>query len=214
MEEVSIIVDNRERNLDLLEGLSGSGVRLSFAQLPLGDYILSDRICVERKTVRDFENSIVNARLFDQMARLSKDCKKPILLLEGEESEFTMNPNTILGAIISAYSDYNVQVIRSKDVWETVTIIARLAEREQEQKNREPKLIGCKRAFTNSQWQLLILSSIPGVGPTLAKSLIKHFKTVKRIASATPDELIEVEKIGSKKAERIYAILNAEFTEE
>lgn len=213
MGEVKIIVDKRERNLDILEGLSGSGIRLSFAQLPVGDYILSDRMCVERKTVSDFESSIINARLFDQIERLDHTFKKPLLLLEGEDSEFTMNPNVVLGAIISLYGDYNVQVIRSRDASETVSTLARLAEREQDER-REPRMLGSKRAFTNSQWQLLILGSIPGIGPKLAKSLISHFKTIKNVVSAEPDALMEVEKIGEKKAEKIYEILNAEFSEE
>ncbi len=208
-----IIVDKRERNLEILEGLSGSGMQITFAQLPVGDYVLSDRMCVERKTVRDFESSMVNARLFDQLERLNNGFRKPILLLEGEDSEFMMNPNVILGAIISIYSDYNVQVMRTKDSVETVTLLARLAEREQEGK-REPRMLGSKKAYTNLQWQVLILSSIPGIGPKLARSLIKHFKTVKRVMSAEPDELMEVEKIGDKKASKIYEILNAEFTEE
>lgn len=213
MGEVKIIVDKRERNLDILEGLSGSGVLLNFAQLPVGDYILSERMCVERKTVQDFENSIINARLFDQIDRLSDTYKKPILLLEGEESEFTMNPNVVLGTIISLYSDYNVQVMRSKDSAETVSTLARLAEREQDEK-RVPRMLGSKKALTNSQWQVLILSSIPSIGPTLAKSLIKHFKTIKNVVSAEPEALMEVDKIGAKKAEKIYEILNAEFSEE
>ncbi|MDE1855135.1 MAG: hypothetical protein KGH57_02325 [Candidatus Micrarchaeota archaeon] len=213
MGEVKIIVDKRERNLDILEGLSGSGVLLNFAQLPVGDYILSERMCVERKTVHDFESSVINARLFDQIERLSGTYKKPILLLEGEESDFTMNPNVVLGAIISLYSDYNVQVIRSRDAAETVSTLARLAEREQDEK-RVPRMLGSKRAFSNAQWQLLILSSIPGIGPKLAKALISHFKTIKNVVSAEPDELMEVEKIGEKKAGKIYEILNAEFSEE
>jgi ERCC4-type nuclease len=213
MREAKIIVDKRERNLDILEGLSGSGILLNFAQLPVGDYVLSERMCVERKTVRDFESSIINARLFDQIERLSNTYKKPILLLEGEESEFTMNPNVILGAIISLYSDYNVQVIRSRDTAETVSTLARLAEREQDER-RVPRMLGSKRAFTNAQWQLLILSSIPGIGPKLAKSLISHFKTIKNVVSAEPDALMEVDKIGEKKAEKIYEILNAEFLDE
>jgi Fanconi anemia group M protein len=206
-----IIVDNRERNLEILEGLSGSGILLNFAQLPVGDYILSDRMCVERKTIPDFENSIINARLFDQLERLDHDFKKPILLLEGDDAEFTMNQNVVLGAIVSIYGEYNVQVMRSKDVWETVSTLASLAEREQDNRGREPRIVGSKRAYSNSEWQLLILGSMPGIGPKLAGSLMRHFKTIRKLVSAEPDELMEVEKIGKKKAERIYEILNAEF---
>ncbi len=183
---------------------------MNLESLPVGDYILSERIGVERKTVHDFESSIINARLFDQIERLDHSFKKPILLLEGEDSEFTMNPNVVLGAIISLYRDYNVQVIRSKDSQETVSTLARLAELEQDDK-RQPRVLGSKKAHSDADWQILILSSLPGVGPKLAKSLISHFKTVKGVVSANPEELIKVQKVGKKKAQRIHEILNAEF---
>ncbi len=212
MGDASIIVDKRERNLDIIEGLSGSGIILRFAQLPVGDYVLSDRMCVERKTVRDFDSSITNSRIFDQLDRLGRAFTKPLLLIEGDENESMMNPNVTLGAIISIYQDYNVQVIRSKSAADTVSILARLAEREQREK-REPRIQGAKRAFTDAQWQVLILSSIPGIGPKIAKSLISHFRTIKGVVSAEPGELMEVNKIGEKKAEKIYEVLNAEFIE-
>ena len=118
-----------------------------------------------------------------------------------------------LARSVSLYADYNVQVIRSGGADETSATIAKLAEREQAKEKREPRIVGSKRAFTNSQWQVLMLSSIPGIGPKLARSLISRFKTVRNVASAAPEELMEVEKVGKKKAERIYAILNEEFSE-
>jgi len=213
LEGIKIIVDNRERNVELLEALAQSGAELSFAQLPVGDYVLSDRMCVERKTVRDFEGSVMNSRLFDQMNRLSSGFQKPILVLEGDETEFLLQPNVVLGTIVSIFSDYNVQVIRSSCVSETSLILAKLAEREQKKEKREPKIVGTKRAFTNSQWQVLILGSMPGIGPKLARSLITRFKTISAVASAGKDELMEVDKIGKKKASKIYELLNEEFKE-
>lgn len=213
MEGVKIIVDNRERNVELLEGLSQFGVEMSFAQLPVGDYVLSDRMCAERKTVRDFEGSVMNARLFDQMDRLSSGFKKPLLILEGAEADFMLQPNVVLGTIVSIYSDHNVQVIRSSCVGETSLILAKLAEREQKVERREPRIAGAKRAFTNSQWQVLILGSMPGVGPRLARSLVSHFKTISGVVSASKEELMEVDKIGKKKAAKIHELLNEEFME-
>lgn len=213
LEGIKIIVDNRERNVELLEGLSQSGVELSFAQLPVGDYVLSDRMCVERKTVRDFEGSVMNSRLFDQMDRLSAGFQKPLLILEGDEAEFVLQPNVVLGTIVSIYSDYSVQVIRSSCVSETSLILAKLAEREQKKGKREPRIVGSKRAFTNSQWQVLILGSMPGIGPKLARSLMTHFRTISGVVSASEKELTEVDKVGKKKARRIRELLDAEFDE-
>ncbi len=211
---VRLIVDNRERNFEVLEGLSGQGAALEFAQLPVGDYVLSDRICVERKTSSDLENSIMNARLFDQLERLKSSFQKPILVIEESPEGYRLNSNVILGTMLKAYVDYGVQVIMSRSPQETAEVLFAMAKREQEHKDHEPRLVGMKKAYTEYQWQLLIISSIPGVGPTLAKRLLSRFKSVKNIANSTVQELSKVEKIGNKKAARIYEILNAVYTEE
>lgn len=214
MHELKVIVDNRERNIELIEGLSERGVRVSFSQLPVGDYIVSDRLCIERKTIRDFGSSIINSRLFDQAKRLSESFKKPILIIEGDDLDFMLSPNVLLGAITSLYVDYNIQILRSKDVEETTALITKIAEMEQGDEKREPKIIGNKKAYTKSQWQLLILGSMPGIGPKLAKHLLNHFNTIKEVVNASIEELKEVDKIGDKKAKRIHEILNEKFEEE
>ncbi len=212
--EFSIIVDKRERNIAILEGLEESGINVMMAQLPVADYVVSDRMCVERKTVTDFEKSIMDNRLFDQLERMSAAFKKPILLIEGEDSDFMLNKNVIIGTIIASFADFNVQVVRSHDEHETAAMLAKLAEREQDHTRREPRVLGSKRAHSTQDWQVLILASMPGVGPKLAKSLIKHFKSIRSIVLADKDELQEVDKIGKKKAEHIHKILNAVFEEQ
>ena len=211
MQEARIIIDNRERNLSIIEGLEKNGIDLSFAQLPVGDYILSDRICVERKTSSDLEGSIINARLFDQLERLRASFDKPMLLVEGSGSDFRLNGNVILGTALKVYLDYGIQVLWSGDAIETADILSAISRREQVHKSHEPKLVGIKRAYTVDQWQILILSSIPGVGTKLANNLLSEFKSIKSIANAGIDQLTEVEKIGRKKAKRIFEVLNTEY---
>ena len=49
------------------------------------------------------------------------------------------------------------------------------------------------------------LENIEGIGPGKAKKLLQHFKSVKRIREATPDEITALPGIGKKDAERIRA---------
>ncbi|MGI0141867.1 MAG: ERCC4 domain-containing protein [Candidatus Micrarchaeales archaeon] len=209
MEASKIIIDNRERNLEIIQGLEESGVELTFAQLPVGDYILSDRICVERKTSSDLEGSIINSRLFDQLERLKASFEKPMLIIEG--NGFRLRSNVILGTVLKAYIDYAIPVIWSGDALETADILSAISKREQEHKTHEPRFVGIKKAYTEDQWQLLILSSIPGVGTKLAMNLLKHFKSIRNIAMTDIEELTKIDKIGKKKAQRIYEILNTEY---
>ncbi len=211
MQQLSMLVDNRERNTELLESLAQNNIKLSFSQLPVGDYIISDRMCIERKTVGDFVSSLIDNRLFEQAQRLKEAFPKPIMIIEGRMEESTLSRNVMLGTILALYTDYNIQVINSEDTLETSYILSKFAEREQAVEHREPRLAGSKKAYTEYQWQLALISSLPGIGPSIAKNLISHFKTIHSLVNADAKELTKVDKVGKKKAERVYKILHAEF---
>ena len=57
-------------------------------QLTVGDYILSDEICIERKSVLtgDLFESFKSGRLLQQVSNMNQFYKKPVLLIEFDES--------------------------------------------------------------------------------------------------------------------------------
>ena len=65
--------------------------------------------------------------------------------------------------------------------------------------------------MTLKEQQEYIISALPGVGPALAKPLLKRFGSVKSVVTASEEELKEVEKIGEKKAKDIQSVLNEEY---
>ena len=69
------------------------------------------------------------------------------------------------------------------------------------------------KTLTLDEQQICIIESLPGVGPTIAKSLLKRFKTIKNILDASEKELQEVDKVGKLKAKVIKDLLNYEFKE-
>ncbi|MBS3112167.1 hypothetical protein J4459_02800, partial [Candidatus Woesearchaeota archaeon] len=50
-----------------------------------------------------------------------------------------------------------------------------------------------------------------GVGPNIAKSLLKKFKTIKSIVNISKEELKEIENIGPKKAEDIIKLFEEKY---
>ncbi|MCW6008633.1 excinuclease ABC subunit UvrC [Micromonospora sp. CPCC 205371] len=60
-----------------------------------------------------------------------------------------------------------------------------------------------KRMTTSS------LDGVPGLGEVRRKALLRHFGSLKRLADATPEEIIEVPGIGRRTAEAIVAALDA-----
>jgi ERCC4-type nuclease len=208
MKEVKVIVDQRERNPEIADAFSALGIEADVRTIPVGDYIASERVGIERKTVSDFESSIINGRLFDQIERLKQNYEFPILILEGDRDNFRLKSNVINGTIVAIFIDYGVAVICSDSPTHTAELIASIAKREQNGKARTPSAKGGMRAYTHEQFQEYIIGNLPGVGEKLAKALLKHFKSVRNIANADTKELTKVEKIGKKKAEKIHDTLN------
>lgn len=206
-----VIVDSRERNMELIEAIEAKGVDVELKELHVGDYVVSDRVCLERKTISDFENSLMSGRLFEQVRRLKDSYECPILVLEGDNENFRLKSNIINGTIASLYINYGIMVICTYSATNTAEMIASIAKREQLNDAREPSLKGSARAYTHEQFQEYVVGNLPGVGPKLAKSLLVHFKSIHRIASADKEELMKVEKVGKKKAELIYKTLNEAY---
>ena len=78
-----IVVDERERKSGIPDLLRQAGAIIDFAQLNVGDYIVSPETAVERKTIQDLLNSIFDGRLFVQCSQLNEHYVKPVLIVEG-----------------------------------------------------------------------------------------------------------------------------------
>ncbi len=214
---VHVLVDHRERASGIVRYLREFGdVVITVKELPVGDYVVSDRVAIERKSAADFVQSIIDGRLFEQAAKLADHFAKPVIIVEGRDIYTVRNvhPNAIRGAIASLVLDYGIPVIFTRDERETAAYIRALARREQLELNREPRLRGEKRILSLPEMQRFIVESLPFVGPKLARQLLKHFGTVERVFTASERELAQVEGIGPKRAKEIRRVLTEEYREE
>jgi len=78
-ELLRIVVDHREMKSGVAKVLDRLGVIVSFATLEIGDYVVSDRLAVERKRTDDFASSLIDGKrnLFAQLSDLSRVYEKP-----------------------------------------------------------------------------------------------------------------------------------------
>jgi len=212
---VKIYVDIRERNTEIFKILNEKA-DVEVKQLKVGDYILSTRVCVERKTAGDFLQSIVDKRLLEQAENLARNFEIPIMIIEGELNLAARNihPNAVRGALASLATDFKISIIPTKDEKDTGEMLFVLAKREQEEKEHVCALIGEKKAYTLNERQLLMVESLPNVSAVIAERLLTHFKTIKKLANASVKELVKVEGIGSKKAEEIFKVTHLEYKKE
>ncbi|NLD56617.1 MAG: DEAD/DEAH box helicase, partial [Methanomicrobiales archaeon] len=61
-----ILIDDRETSSKVVEALSNMGAAVRLERLPHGDYAIGDRILIERKTARDFADTLINRDLLGQ----------------------------------------------------------------------------------------------------------------------------------------------------
>lgn len=207
-----VIVDPRERSLARM--LESMGVGVTLRVLEVGDYVVSDRVGIERKTADDLVDSLVGAErnIFAQLKDLARSYERPILILEGRDLYARqVHPNAIRGALASIAVDFGVAIIPTADEDETVSVIAAIARREQQAGGGAPQAHGKKTHRTLKEQQEYLVSSIPGVGNAVAKNLLRHFGSVERVFAASAEELKEVELVGPKTAERIRELVGGEY---
>ena len=146
MRHPKIIADSREIFSgipSLLQEMADVEIR----QLPVADYILSGRVAVERKRARDFLDSLIRKRIFEQVTRLREAYEKPLLIIE-DEGLFSRNVDrrAIYGAIACFLTDYEISVVRTRDAEETAMLLYAISAREQFKRKRDIALRGEKVA--------------------------------------------------------------------
>jgi Fanconi anemia group M protein len=55
------------------------------------------------------------------------------------------------------------------------------------------------------------MAGLPNVSTKLSRSLLKEFKTPRKVFSANHERLMKVDGIGKEKARRIWELLNKEY---
>ncbi|MCS7111776.1 MAG: helix-hairpin-helix domain-containing protein [Sulfolobales archaeon] len=216
---VVVYVDEREKKSRVPGFLKSKGVTVLFKQLSVGDYVISNTIGIERKTVADFSKSLVDGRLFDQARRIAEAFEKPVMIIEGrfeDVQKFTrVHRNSVLGAYVSLGIGMNIIFVHSKDEEETAEIIKRIAL--YQQKVREKSFTPSRPALKDAkddvrEWQLFILQCFPHIGPKIARRIAEKFQTLRNFCNASISELSRIEGLSEKKAAEIYQIMNSPTT--
>lgn len=199
-------VDKRELRSGIVDYLRNFGCKIEEKNLEIADYVLSDRAAVERKTFQDFISSLKDLRFFNQMRELSK-FEKPILLIEGFEAMGSWNESSFFGALSSAILDYNISIVWTKSKKESANFLYTSAKREQFKDKRSLSIRVRKKPSSLEEEQKYLVAGLPYVNSVLAERLLRKFNSPKKIFNAKKEELMEIEKVGEKKAERILEVL-------
>jgi len=186
-----IIIDIHEKNSLIPSELGGSDqVKIEIRSLKIGDYLIGNTI-IERKTIQDFINSMINKRLISQLRQMQK-YKNKILIVEGTENNFfkeiykkdtKLNDNSLRGFLLSISLNYKTQIIFTEDYEDTSKYLIILAK--QQLKQKTPITLHSKIPKTIKEQKQYIIEAFPNIGPITAKKLLEKFKTISNVICAS-----------------------------
>jgi len=202
-----IIVDNREKNSLVVSELYALGFEIEFKQLPVADYIVNN-IAIERKTITDLQNSIINKRIMRQLKELDQFPFRA-LLIEGLDYHDPYNgilhPNAYRGFLLSTAIEYKIPLIFTYNEEDTAHYLHVLAKRK---KKPAPSMRPSKILLSDKEQLQFILEGIPQIGPKTSQKLLKKYKTIKKFSNANKKDL---QKVIGKKAEVVHKLLNKRY---
>jgi ERCC4-type nuclease len=206
---IFIHVDHREDSL-LIELLSKHAI-LQESQLKIGDYVISDRTIIERKTRDDFESSIIDGRMFDQAIKLKDTYERVVYIIEGKNFEGRINRGALLGAISSLILDFNFSVFFTPNIEGSIELIVALAKREQGESKNKILVKKPKKSKDVDTQLVYTLASFPMLGEKAANNLLEKFGSVENIINSNEQKLSETNGISVKRAREILDFVKRKY---
>jgi DNA excision repair protein ERCC-4 len=218
--KVSLKIDFREQRSGIVGEIEKLTDQITYEMgtLSTGDYIIGNKIIVERKTLGDFLSSIKSGRIFQQAYHLAQSGKNPLIILEGDKSlvkSGSMSRKAVQGVLIHLTVFTGIPVVRSLNIQETAQLLADILRQCQQQELPALKQIITRcpgiRINKKQKQKLLFFLNLKGIGTKKAFALFKFFSTIENILNALPDDLTKVRGIGNKLADRIFTVLHEPF---
>ena len=222
---MKICIDNRERpRIPKFSDYIKSGKTKFIDGIVLGNYISGDfhtqdhLVGIEFKH-EDFVESMFDGRLDKQLKELVDNFERPYLFIGYEgitdmiSSNLGVNPDSLVGELASVLGRHNVTVMFVGDL--LVMFTCKVIERHYDGKTpiKDAEYTPIRKSFLKREPSIIeirhaMLGQIPNLGALKTNHIIEHFGgSINRVCNATVEELMEVEGVGKKLAERIRKVL-------
>lgn len=204
---IEILYDHREQPSGIPELLQAEkDIELRSEQLAIADYIVSERLGIERKSGPDFVSSLKDGRLRKQAEELKQHFSLAVLLIHGRPP---FPPAAVHGAYASLIRR-GLAIINLQNEQQVAEMIIRLAKQENDPQRRErPKV--AKKSADPQKITESVLTSFPGISAVRARALLQHFGTPAAVLAASAEQLQQVEGIGGKTAQQLATLFSYDY---
>lgn len=197
-----VLVDTREMRSKLPFFLYKAGNEIEAKVMEIGDYLLDNGRCIERKAIEDFLGSLNSGRLYQQMQRLVYAYKKPMLLLEFNDVKPVLGDFDTIENFRNSYiarfclflhTFPTLEVIWSNSPIHTVRII------------RDAQLksgAGGKTIASCDPKIVETLMCVPGINSFNIDRVIKEFSNICDLAMSSKERLEKI--LDSSTASKVY----------
>jgi ERCC4-type nuclease len=203
-----IDADVFERAAGIPDRLRKLGIQVTIRRLPAGDYAVASRVLVERKSVGDFHESVVQGRFWRQVGSLRACADRAYLLIEGLDIDRgRLRPNAVRG-ICLAVMEQGVYILRSTGRADSALWLSRLAVRSQLVRPKPDRPVYDQ--VPSPRPGLVpeaVLAAVPGLSVASSRSLLERFGSVAGVLAAGPEAWREVDGIGPERAQRLARAL-------
>ncbi|CAG8504551.1 10589_t:CDS:10 [Paraglomus brasilianum] len=216
--ETKVIVDVREFRSSLPSILHARGVTIVPCTLQVGDYILSPRMCVERKSVSDLVGSLNSGRLYTQCEAMSMYYKEPVLLIEFDQNKaFTLQGISDMKAdigvtdlssklVLLTLAFPRLAIIWSSSPYATVEIFEDLKKSHEEPDAEKAMAIGVEEGEeTDSMYNANsqdVLRALPGITSKNYKRVMTQVENLKELSEMTLEQCQKL--IGDNNGKMLY----------
>lgn len=177
----------------------------------------------QRKTLSDLKASLIDGRLYKELAQLrtSSIIAYPFLIVEHDSRQVTTDgsfldvtfPLRDYQSLITKIQVVGIKYLHSLNHRGTIDAIVNsstyLSKTSSTELRRPTPPKNAWGEKGNKEYLSYILQSFPGIGPKVADAIVKHFGGLPLAWLLEVDELMEVPGVGRQTADKLYNFFNS-----
>ena len=202
-------VDHREHHA-MIHYLSDLGFEVVHLPTGSGD-ISSERVSIERKE-DDLLPSLFDDRRLRQLGAMREDAEFSYLLVTKSYREIKLGlrerqvSERVFLSFIASLCAIGYPPLFIDDKYDASLLMKKVIDKIEDDKPRV--YVPRPNSPTKNEYRNALFEGLPSVGPKMRRKLTKVYPTVSSLCKATVEDLMEIEGIGKRTAERIVEVLS------